>query len=84
MQLTRDVHLEVSRKLKNSVSVKVFAFRAESGRRSPGERVCLGTLHMPETYFLRLRQVFEHGLRLIGARLTLSGSYFGGSLEASA
>jgi hypothetical protein len=73
MKLTRDLHLEVSRKLQNSVSVKVYAFRNDRDR---GERVCLGTLHMPEEYFRTLRRVFELGLRAIGARMSVGGSYF--------
>ena len=73
MKLKRDLHLEVSRKLQNSVSVKVFAFRND---RAKSERVCLGTLHMPEDYFRSLRKVFELGLGLIGAHMTVGGSYF--------
>lgn len=73
MKLKRDLHLEVSRKLQNSVSVKVYAFRND---RAGAERVCLGTLHMPEEYFQSLRRVFELGLQMIGARMTVGGSYF--------
>jgi hypothetical protein len=75
MKLKRDLHLDVSRKLQNTVSVKVFAYRA--GRiNAAGERVCLGTLHMPEEFFRGLRKVFEYGLRVVGAQVTVSGSYF--------
>jgi len=73
MKLKRDLHLEVSRKLHNTVSVKVFAFRNDCAY---AERVCLGTLHMPDVFFRSLRKVFELGLQLIGARVTVCGSYF--------
>ncbi len=76
MKLKRDLHLDVSRKLQNTVSVKVFAYRI--GRvDASGERVCLGTLHMPEDFFRGLRKVFEYGLRVVGAQVTVGGSYFG-------
>ncbi len=75
--LEQDLHLEVRRKLQNSVHVKIFAYRA--GRtRDPGNRVCLGALHMPEGYFHGMRRVLEHGLRLLGARVTVGGSYYSG------
>ena len=75
MKLKRDLHLDVSRKLQNTVSVKVFAYRV--GRvATSGERVCLGTLHMPEEFFRGLRKVFEYGLRVVGAQMTVGGSYF--------
>ena len=71
MKLKRDLHLEISRKLQRSVSVKVFGVRADSER----ERVCLGTLHMPESYLEVFRRILEHGSRALGARLTVGGSY---------
>lgn len=76
MKLKRDLHLEVRRKLQNSVSVKVYAVRND---RAECERVCLGTLHMPEDYFRSLRRVFELGLKMTGARMTVGGSYFAGA-----
>ncbi|HET7585932.1 MAG TPA: hypothetical protein VFK13_13530 [Gemmatimonadaceae bacterium] len=76
--LEQDLHLEVRRKLQNSVHVKIFAYR--KGRtRDPANRVCLGSLHMPEGYFHGMRRVLEHGLRLLGARVTVGGSYFDAS-----
>jgi hypothetical protein len=75
MKLKRDLYLEVSRKLQSSVRVKVFAFRSTPAG-APLERVCLGTLHMPEDYFRTLRRVFELGLQMMGARMTVGGSYF--------
>ena len=71
MKLKRDLHLEISRKLQRSVSVKVFGFRAGSDR----ERVCLGTLHMPESYLQVFRRILELGTMAFGARLTVGGSY---------
>ena len=71
MKLKRDLHLEISRKLQRSVSVKVFGFRADNDR----ERVCLGTLHMPESYLQVFRRILEHGSMALGARLTVGGSY---------
>ncbi|MGH7718447.1 MAG: hypothetical protein ACREON_06345 [Gemmatimonadaceae bacterium] len=82
MKLERDLHLDVSRKLQNSVNVKVFAFRAGHAT-DISQRVCLGTLHMPEDYFRALRKVFEYGLKVVGARVTVSGSYFGGDSPAA-
>lgn len=73
MKLGRDLYLDVSRKLQGAVNVKVFAFKA--GRRTPDARVCLGTLHMPEDYFRVLRAVLQNGLRLLGASVTVGGSY---------
>lgn len=83
MKLRRDLHLEVSRKLQNSVRVKVFAYRG--GRRDAGapERVCLGTLHMPEDFFTLMRTVLETGTRMIGARTTVGGSYFEGKTASA-
>src|SRR5687768_7942879 len=72
MKLKRDLHLEISRKLQNSVSVKVFAFRADRD----GERVCLGALHMPEPYMRVFRSILEYGSVVLGARVTVGGSYF--------
>jgi hypothetical protein len=71
MKLKRDLHLEISRKLQRSVSVKVFGFRADSDR----ERVCLGALHMPESYVPLFRRILEHGAMAVGGRLTVGGSY---------
>lgn len=71
MKLKRDLHLEISRKLQSSVSVKVFGFRADTDR----ERVCLGTLHMPESYLQAFRRILELGSMAFGARLTVGGSY---------
>ena len=65
MKLKRDLHLEVSRKLQNSVSVKVFAFRADRD----AERVCLGALHMPESYMRVFRSILEYGSIVLGARV---------------
>jgi hypothetical protein len=81
MKLERDLHLDVSRKLQNSVNVKVFALRA--GCADTSQRVCLGTLHMPEDYFRALRKVFEYGLGVVGARVTVGGSYFGRDTQAA-
>ena len=75
MKLKRDLHLEISRKLQNSVSVKVFAFRADRD----GERVCLGALHMPESYMRVFRNILEYGSVVLGARVTVGGSYFSSS-----
>ena len=72
MKLKRDLHLEISRKLQNSVSVKVFAFRADRDL----ERVCLGTLHMPEPYMRVFRSILDYGSVVLGARVTVGGSYF--------
>lgn len=72
MKLKRDLHLEISRKLQNSVSVKVFAFRADRD----AERVCLGALHMPESYMRVFRTILEYGSVVLGARVTVGGSYF--------
>jgi hypothetical protein len=72
MKLKRDLHLEISRKLQNSVSVKVFAFRVDRD----AERVCLGTLHMPESYMRVFRTILEYGSVVLGARVTVGGSYF--------
>jgi hypothetical protein len=72
MKLKRDLHLEISRKLQNSVSVKVFAFRADRD----AERVCLGALHMPEPYLRVFRSILEYGSAVLGARVTVGGSYF--------
>ena len=72
MKLKRDLHLEISRKLQNSVSVKVFAFRADRD----AERVCLGALHMPESYLRVFRTILEYGSVVLGARVTVGGSYF--------
>ena len=72
MKLKRDLHLEISRKLQNSVSVKVFAFRADRD----AERVCLGALHMPEPYMRVFRSILEYGSVVLGARVTVGGSYF--------
>jgi hypothetical protein len=55
MKLKRDLHLEISRKLQKSVSVKVFAYRADRD----SERVCLGSLHMPESYMRVFRNILE-------------------------
>jgi hypothetical protein len=77
MKLKRDLHLEISRKLQNSVSVKVFAFRAD--RAGSDERVCLGALHMPESYFRVFRHILEYGGAVLGGRVTVGGSYFRGS-----
>jgi hypothetical protein len=74
MKLKRDLHLDVSRKLQNSVSVKVFAFRAD--RTGEPERVCLGALHMPESYMRVFRTILEYGGGVLGARVTVGGSYF--------
>jgi hypothetical protein len=71
MKLKRDLHLEISRKLQNSVSVKVFAFRADRD-----ERVCLGSLHMPEPYMRVFRSILEYGSLVLGGRVTVGGSYF--------
>jgi hypothetical protein len=72
MKLKRDLHLEISRKLQKSVSVKVFAYRADRD----GERVCLGSLHMPESYMRVFRNILEYGSVVVGARVTVGGSYF--------
>jgi len=82
MKLKRDLHLEISRKLQNSVSVKVFAFRADRD----AERVCLGTLHMPEPYIRVFRSMLDYGSAVLGARITVGGSYFssGGLLQDDA
>lgn len=72
MKLKRDLHLEISRKLQNSVSVKVFAFRADRD----AERVCLGALHMPEAFMRVFRSILEYGSVVLGARVTVGGSYF--------
>ncbi|HJU67566.1 MAG TPA: hypothetical protein VJ650_04890 [Gemmatimonadaceae bacterium] len=72
MKLKRDLHLEIRRKLQNSVSVKVFAFRADRD----AERVCLGALHMPEPYLRVFRSILEYGAIVLGARVTVGGSYF--------
>lgn len=72
MKLKRDLHLEISRKLQNSVSVKVFAIRADRD----AERVCLGSLHMPEPYMRVFRSILEYGSIVLGARVTVGGSYF--------
>lgn len=77
MKLKRDLHLEISRKLQNSVSVKVFAFRTD--RAGDPERVCLGTLHMPESYMRGFRSILEYGAVVLGARVTVGGSYFSSS-----
>ncbi|MGQ0713392.1 MAG: hypothetical protein ACT4PJ_06635 [Gemmatimonadaceae bacterium] len=74
MKLNRDLHLEISRKLQNSVSVKVFAFRADRG--AAAERVCLGTLHMPEQYMRMFRHILEYGAAVLGGRVSVGGSYF--------
>jgi hypothetical protein len=74
MKLKRDLHLEISRKLQNSVSVKVFAHRADRG--GDAERVCLGTLHMPESYMRVFRSILAYGTVVLGARVTVGGSYF--------
>jgi hypothetical protein len=87
MKLKRDLHLEISRKLQNSVSVKVFAFRADrADRASNSERVCLGALHMPESYVRVFRSILEYGSVVLGARVTVGGSYFssGGALHEEA
>lgn len=81
MTLGRDLHLDVSRKLQRTVNVKVFAFRG--GRHAADARVCLGTLHMPEDYFRLLRSVFQYGLRMVGASVTVGGSYFAARPEAA-
>ena len=75
MKLRRDLHLEVSRKLQNSVRVKVFAYRSDR-QDDRSERVCLGTLHMPEDYLAVVRTIIETGTRMVGARTTVGGSYF--------
>lgn len=75
MKLKRDLHLEISRKLQRSVSVKIFGVRADRER----ERVCLGTLHMPESYLEVFRRILEHGSMALGARLTVGGSYVASS-----
>jgi hypothetical protein len=75
LKFKRNIYLEVSRKLQNSVSVKVFALRAAAA--PSAERVCLGTLHMHEEFFVSLRRVLELGLRAAGGSLALGGSYFG-------
>ena len=72
MKLRRDLHLEISRKLQSSVSVKVFAFRADRD----AERVCLGALHMPEAYMRVFRSILEYGSVVLGGRVTVGGSYF--------
>lgn len=72
MKLKRDLHLEISRKLQNSVSVKVFAIRADRD----AERVCLGSLHMPEPHMRVFRSILEYGSVVLGARVTVGGSYF--------
>jgi hypothetical protein len=72
MKLKRDLHLEISRKLQKSVGVKVFAFRADRD----AERVCLGSLHMPESYMRVFRSILEYGAVVVGARVTVGGSYF--------
>ena len=72
MKLKRDLHLEISRKLQKSVGVKVFAFRADRD----AERVCLGSLHMPESYMRIFRSILEYGSVVLGARVTVGGSYF--------
>lgn len=74
MKLKRDLHLEISRKLQNSVSVKVFAFRAD--KNGTNARVCLGALHMPEPYLRVFRHILEYGGTVLGARVTVGGSYF--------
>jgi hypothetical protein len=81
MKLRRQLHLEVSRKLQSSVRVKVFAYRSGGQDRSP-QRVCLGTLHMPEEFLGQLRTIIEAGSRLIGATATVGGSYFEGKGSA--
>lgn len=75
MKLKRDLHLEISRKLQNSVSVKIFAHRTD--RADTGSRVCLGSLHMPESYLRVFRAILESGATAQGARVTVGGSYFG-------
>jgi hypothetical protein len=75
MRLRRDLHLEVSRKLQNSVKVKVYALR-DVRADLPPERLCLGTLHMPEDFFRVIRRVIEFGTQMIGGRMTVGGSYF--------
>lgn len=74
MKLKRDLHLEISRKLQNSVGVKIFAFRAD--RADTESRVCLGSLHMPESYLRVFRNLLESGAIAHGARVTVGGSYF--------
>jgi hypothetical protein len=80
MKLKRDLHLEISRKLQNSVSVKIFAFRADRGDHA--ERVCLGSLHMPETYLRVFRLMLESGNRILGGHVSVGGSYFGNGASA--
>ena len=75
MKLKRDLHLEISRKLQNSVSVKIFAHRTD--RADTDSRVCLGSLHMPEAYLRVFRGILESGATAQGARVTVGGSYFG-------
>lgn len=75
MKLKRDLHLEISRKLQNSVSVKIFAHRTD--RADTDARVCLGSLHMPESYLRVFRAILESGATAQGARVTVGGSYFG-------
>ena len=75
MKLKRDLHLEISRKLQKSVSVKIFAFRADRDT----ERVCLGALHMPESHMRIFRSVLEYGSVVVGGRVTVGGSYFSSS-----
>ena len=84
MKLKRDLHLEITRKLHNSVSVKIFAFRAD--RAGDAERVCFGSLHMPESYMRVFRSILEYGSLAFGGRVTVGGSYFssGGALPADA
>ena len=80
MRLNRDLHLAISRKLHNSVSVKVFAHRTDRG--GPPQRVCLGTLHMPEQYMRVFRNILEHGAIELGGAVTVGGSYFSASGDA--
>ena len=54
--------------------MKVFAFRAE--RAGDAERVCLGSLHMPESYMRMFRSILEYGSVVFGGRVTVGGSYF--------
>ena len=75
MKLKRDLHLEISRKLQNSVSVKIFAHRTD--RADTDSRVCLGSLHMPESYLRVFRAILDSGATAQGARVTVGGSYFG-------
>ena len=84
MKLKRDMHLEISRKLQNAVSVKVFAVRADRG--GDAARVCLGSLHMPESYMRVFRSILEYGSVVLGGRVTVGGSYFasGAALEDDA